>query len=105
MPTDNSSLLQTILIIGVIVFLITGLITFGWLLMYGLRKWREEQNPPADQPPATPDPETTPTPANPAAPALAAVGNLFKRASSVSSPSVSTPGAHEVLRVARDNLT
>jgi hypothetical protein len=99
MPSVNSSIAQTVLVVSVVVFLITGLISFVWLLMYGLKKWREEQNPPTDQPPTPPKSEASP------APALNAVGNLFKRASSGSGGGSSTPGAHEVLRVARDNLT
>ena len=106
MPTVDSSVAQTILVVSVVVFLITGLISFGWLLMWGLKRWREEQNPSAEQPPQTPKPEASPGPAaNPAAPALNAVGNFFKRASGGSGGGVNTPGAHEVLRVARDNLT
>lgn len=102
MPTVNSSIAQTILVVSVVVFLITGLISCGWLLMWGLKRWREEQNPPTDPPPATPKPDAAP---NPAAPALNAVGNFLKRASGGSAGGVSAPGAHEVLRVARDNLT
>lgn len=106
MPSVNSSLAQTILVVSVVVFLITGLISFGWLLMWGLKRWREEQNPPTDLPSATPQPEASPAPApNPAAPALNAMGNFLKRASGGSGGGIHTAGAHEVLRVARDNLT
>lgn len=108
MPSINSSLAQNVLLISIVVFLVTGLISFGWMLMYGLKKWREEQNPPAEQPTPTPKPEAAAAPqpnANPAAPVLNAVGDFFKRASSGGGGQASAPGAHEVLRVARDNLT
>src|SRR5262245_25768318 len=106
MPSVDSSVAQTVLVVAAAVFLITGLISFGWLLTYGLKKWREEQSPSADPASATLTPESPSTPAaNSAAPALNAVGNFFKRATSGGGGGVSTPGAHEVLRVARDNLT
>jgi hypothetical protein len=101
MPIEPS----TILIISLAGLGLAGIIGSGMLLMWGLRKWREEQNPPTEQPPQTPKPETSPLPASNASAGLNVFGNFFKRASSGGSGVVNTPGAHEVLRVARDNLT
>ncbi len=102
MPSVDSSVAQTILVISLVGLGLSGIVGCGMALMWGLKKLREEQNPSTEQPSPTSKSETVSAPAsNPAAPVLNALGNLFKRPSGGGL----VPGAHEVLRVARDNLT